>query len=358
METLNIGQAISSDYTNSVDDVEVAPLSIDSATGQNETIWENSKATQQWGYFNANPDLKSAILMKATWNVGLGYTCDSETEVILDHISGWGKDTFQDILYNLEVNKRIFGDAYAEIIKDGDILINLKVLNPQKIRHIVGKDGRLIRYEQIANDGKIIKFAPDKILHFSNNRLADQIHGISDIDVMGDLLAADNESFKDMKQIMHHQAKPFILWKLKTDDPDKIQAIVAKIDAARNLGEDMFIPDDSDAVSYEVVQLNPSALNLSWRDEIRKKFYRNIGLPELFPSGGGDATESGGKIGYAAFETPVKSDQRRIELTIWNQLALRIKLIQPASIMNNLNRDNAKDPNSFMPNDMMAGVGQ
>ncbi len=65
-----------------------------------------------------------------------------------------------------------------------------------------------------------------------------------------------------------------ILWKLKTDDPAKIASVVAKIDAARNLGEDMFIPDDDDAISYEVVQLNPSALVLQWRDDIRNKFYR------------------------------------------------------------------------------------
>jgi hypothetical protein len=97
---------------------------------------------------------------------------------------------------------------------------------------------------------------------------------------------------------------------------------------------------------------------MTWRDDIRKKFYRNIGLPELLPSGGGDATESGGKIGYLAFEQIVEKEQRFIEQQIFNQLNLRINFIPPATLSEQLQADESKDPNAFQPSDLTAGVGR
>jgi hypothetical protein len=38
--------------------------------------------------------------MRAIWTVGKKIEADPETTVILDHISGWGKDTFRNILKN------------------------------------------------------------------------------------------------------------------------------------------------------------------------------------------------------------------------------------------------------------------
>ena len=161
-----------------------------------------------------------------------------------------------------------------------------------------------------------------------------------------------------MKKIMHRQAKPMIMFKLGTDDPTKISAFVAKMDQATKLGENIYIPDDANSVSYEVVQVNVNPIVMSWRDDIRKKFYRTIGLPELLPSGGGDATESGGKIGYLAFEQINEKDQRYIEQQIWSQLRYRINLIPPATLSETLQTDNSKDPSIFQPSDITAGVGR
>lgn len=360
--TLNFSNAASSDMTNKVHDYEVTPLQTHGATGNKETEYTNPLFTKYFGYYNSSPDLKSAIISKVTWICGKGWEADNDTTYILDHIKGWGKDSFDDILFNMCILSRINGDSFAEIIRDEKtgILVNLKVLDPSSIKIIVDEYGIIKRYEQTNKvpNGKNIKFEPKEIFHLSNNRVADQIHGLSDIQGMEDTLKAEAESFDDMKKIMHHQAKPFILWKLGTDDPTKIAAIIAKIDNCRNLGEDMFIPDDDDAISYEIVKLDPSAVIFNWRDDIRKKFYRTIGLPELLPDSSG-ATESGGKIGYLCFEQIVERDQRYLETQIWNQLHLKINLIPPTSLTENLQNDNAKDgTNAFQPSDMIAGVGR
>src|SRR3990167_2222379 len=149
MTQKNLGNAALSDLTNVVKDYVVKSMQTDGVSQQKETIWQNTNWNYQWGYFNTNADLKSAILMKAIWIVGKGWATENlRTKVILEHVSGWGKDTFDDIMFNMQVVARIAGDAFAEIIMKDDILINLKPLDPSSIRIIINEEGRIIRYEQ------------------------------------------------------------------------------------------------------------------------------------------------------------------------------------------------------------------
>jgi hypothetical protein len=362
--SLNISNSDIGTSSTTTEDFSISALNTDGATGQKETTWQNTKWSTQWGYFNQIADLKSAIVSKAIWNVGKGYIADPTTTSILDHIKGWGKDTFDDILFNMEITRRIGGDAYAEIIRDKDTqtIINLKPLDPSTIKIVVDDKGIIKRYEQVSKtpqgQAQSVKFLVEDIFHLSNNRLADQIHGISDIDVMEETLLAEGESFDDMKKIMHRQAKPLIMFKLGTDDPVKISAFIAKMDKATKQGDNIYIPDDANSVSYEVVQVTPSPLVLNWRDDIRNKFYRTIGLPQLIPSGASQTTESGGKIGYLSFEQVVEKDQRFLEAQIWQQLNLKINLIPPSSLASELQTDNDKDPNNFQESDMVAGRGK
>ena len=133
----------------------------------------------------------------------------------------------------------------------------------------------------------------------------------------------------------------------------------------KNKGEDLFIPDDEDILSYEVVSVNVSQMILAWRQEITNKFYRAMGLP-LIIFGTAGSTESGGKIEYFAHEQVFEKDQRYLEKQIWNQLGLRINLIPPTSMAQQLQTDENKDLSaSGMPqglemqrNDITAGSGK
>jgi hypothetical protein len=351
-----------SNMSTIVTDITVTPQSTDGATGQDEYTWQNTKWTTYWGYFNTIPELKSALLMKATWDVGKGYETDSETRVILDHISGWGKDTFLDILFNMDLISRLSGDAYAEIIRDKETgtLLNLKVLDPESMKIVVDSKGIIKRYEQVSKiTNKTIKFEPEDIFHLSHNRLADQIHGISDIVSMEQTILAELENFTDLKKIMHRQARPMIMFKVGTDDATKIEAFKNKMDQAVLKGENIYIPDDKSTLSYEVIQLNISSTIMAWRDDIRNKFYRTLGLP-LIVFGSSGSTESGGKIEYLAHEQVFSHDQLFIEEQVWNQLYLKIKLNSPVTLLENLQRDERKDANQgleIQPNDVTAGSG-
>ena len=359
-----IGSATSSNLTNNVTDVTVSNMSTDAAQGSEETTWQNTNWNQYWGYFNTIPELKSAMIMKAIWVVGKGYDCDIDTKVTLDHVSGWGKDTFKDILFNQYLIARLAGDSFAEIIRDEetDLLLNIKPLDPSSIKIVTDDKGIIIRYEQTSKlpSGKSKKFEPKEIFHLSHNRFADQIHGISDVVSMENTILAELENFTDLKKIMHRQARPMIMFKLGTDDPTKISAFVSKMDEAVNKGENIYIPDDKNTVSYEVIQVDIAANVMAWRDDIKNKFYRTLGLP-LIVFGSAGTTESGGKVEYLAHEQVFAHDQLYVEEQIWSQLYLRIKLRSPVTLLENLQRDESKDANQgleIQPNDVTAGSGE
>src|SRR3990167_893107 len=225
-------------------------------------------------------------------------------------------------------------------------LINLKPLDPGSIKIVVDEKGIIKRYEQVNRiEGKQtqIKFHPNKIFHLCHNRIGNQIHGISDIKSLEPVLKSEEESFIDIKQVSHRNARPLIMFKIKTDIPSKIDEFVKKMDEALNKGENIYIPDDENTISYEVVQVNVGSIVMDWRNDIRNKFYRTIGLPQIVPGAGGQSTESESKVIYFAFEQIVKRDQRFLEEQIWNQLGMRINIIPADSIMPDLNMDQQKD---------------
>lgn len=352
MPSYDITKTITSDMTNVVDDVTVDTRSTDGVSDQKETIWQNSNWTEYYGYFYIIPDLQSAVMMKSVWNVGKGYKTNNFFQSQLDNIRGWGKDTFQDILFNMDVISQINeGGSYAQIIRNDKTgtVVNLKVLDPGSIEHIVNEDGILTGYQQISKTPgkKPHKFKAHEIFHLVNNRVADNIHSTSIIPALKETIDADNESFQDIKRLMHHQVKPFILWKLKTNDNETIAAFKAKVDIGRNTSEDLYIPDDDNAVTHEVIELTLSSLIFEWRNDIRNKFYRVVGLPQVVPGAGGGSTESETKVIYFAFEQIVEFRQSYLERQIWAQLGIRLNLIPPSTLSAELGRDEAKDAGSM-----------
>ena len=329
-------------------DVTVDAATLDGATGQ-ETTYQNPNWSQQLGYYLKVPELKQSIDTRAMWVTGRGYTTDDpHTKVILERIRGAGEDTFLNIINNMLVVRRIGGDAYAEIIRTNDkakTLLNIKPLDTGSMKIVVDKKGLLLRYEQVSKtpNGKTIKFKPTDIFRLTNKRIADSIGGISDIDVVEDIVKASNESFQDVKTVMHRHVKPIMAFKLKTDNQAKIDAFVAKMDNVLDKGKNIYIP--SDTVSFELVTTPSSAvLNpMPWRNHLKDYFSQAVGIPQIVMDGSGSFTESGAKTAFTAFEQSIMAEKLEVEQQISRQLFHDIKFADSVSLRQDLVQDTAKD---------------
>ena len=138
MAQYDVNSATTTDMSSVVKNITISARTPD-ATGASdgEIWWDFPDSNKYLGYYKQIPELKSALHVLAQRVAGLGWSADAGTKVILEHITGWGEDTFSSIMQMLIVEKKVFGDVFAEIIKGDNkdkTLINLKKLYTGDIR--------------------------------------------------------------------------------------------------------------------------------------------------------------------------------------------------------------------------------
>ncbi len=367
MPYTDIGQAKASDLDSATTDYSVPAKTTDAPTGQKETEYTITKWKDWYGYYKQIPELRAAIDALATWTVGKGFKSDPLTEAILTLINGWGKDTFNTILENMIRTYYIAGDAFAEIIRDEDsgILINLKPLAPDSIKIVANTKGTIERYEQISKTKAPNKeLNPNKVFHLSRNRTADEMHGVSVIEALENVILMRNEAMTDWKKVLHRNVAPLWIFHLDTDDTTKIANFKTTMDNARADGENMYIPKGAVVPELVTVPQNANMSPLAWIRELNHYFFQAVRVPEIIVGSSVELTEASAKIAYLAFQQTIEEEQLFIEEEVLKQLFLEIKLEFPASLQNDLLSDKKKDgdfsasPMKFIPSDTTAGAGQ
>lgn len=340
----NIDSASYGTNTNIIKSYSVDTLSLDSPTGK-EYKYRNTKAPQQLGYYKTIPELKIAIDTISTWTIGKGYTTPSPlTKLQLSVIRGTGKETFDSILENVIRDMYIYGDGYAEIIRDQNSkLVNLKVIDNRKVTIVSNKSGLIIRYEVTSADGTINEFQPEEIFHLSRNKTGDEVHGTSLIDVCEWIILARNEAMQDWKTVLHRNVYPVRIWELDTDVESKIATFKSKVAQSKYKGEDIFVPKGTVQTALASLAENSTVAPLSWITQLNQLFFQAVGIPQIIIGGSQELTQTAAQIAYLSFEQTVEERQLYIEEQVLNQLNLEIELTFPASLQNNLISDLEKD---------------
>ena len=323
---------------------------LDNAQDTKETEYINTNFDEELSYYKKIPELKSSVDAKARWVIGKGFTADELTELSLGQIKGNGKDTFNSILENQVRVAEFAGDSFAEIIRDNDgILINLKPLNPGVMKIVANRQGRIIRYEQIDRvSGKTAKkFSPEDIFHLSRDKVADEIHGVSVVQVVKETIDARNEAIRDYRTLLRRNVNPVKLWEIDTDNPAKVATFQAKVDKAFLNSENLVVPQGS-VLPPNIISVAPNAtLNpLPWINTLTQNFYQEVGVPQIIVGGAQEITEASAKIAYLAWEQTVEEYQLYVEEQVLSQLNLEINLEFPASLQNELLSDGRKDVES------------
>lgn len=362
MVDVRIDAAKASNLTDRVEDVAIPSVQLDSPQDQKETEHMNDQWGLQLGIYKTIPEFKIALDMRAIWTVGEKIEADPETTVILDFISGWGKDNFRTILKNLLTVKRLGQDSYAQIVRDrkSGKLINLKPLSPAVMKQIYNRKGRIIRYEQIDRITKktLRQFPPSEIFHLTNKRIADELHGVADSDALKQIIEASNESFSDVRQLMHRHVRPMMKFILDTDDEAEIDNFIKKYDSAVNKGENMYFPKETVEHDLIAVPSNATLNPMPWREHLRNYFFQVVGMPQIIMGSSGEFTESTAKIAYLAFEVSVRDEQVDTMEQIFDQLGLEVTLKFTKSLQNELLAAKEKEPSQLQPNDTTAGRGE
>jgi hypothetical protein len=336
MTQFDINQSGTTGLDTGVQDYTVPSESLDYA--DQETTYDFPNASEHIGFYKNVPELKSAIDQLAIWTCGKGFSTTPVFDVMLKSFSGWGEDTFDNIMRNMIVMKKVCGDSFAEVIRnDRGIPINLKPISPERMK-VVCKGGRISRYEYSHGDGKpVVKFNREEILHLSNDRVGDEIHGTSSIDAVKWIIEARNEAMETYKKIMKRSLALGVLY-VDTDDNDKLTAIKSKYKDAVNKGEVLVLPEG-------VAKLEDSKVSvqdfISWIQYLENFFYQAIKIPRQIVNSEG--TEASSKVGFLTFEPVYCAEARTLEQDLLKQLGITIVFNKPPSLMDNVQSDEEKN---------------
>lgn len=332
MPQTDIGSAERAGTTQFVD-YSVQDETLDGVSEQSEFEYTITNWNTWFGYYKNIPELQTAVDAKANWTIGAGYTADEQTMMVIDGITGHGKDSFNTILGNMIRVYTIAGDSFAEIItNENNVLENLKPLDPSSITTVYNKKGRIIRYEQYVKKVKVGSWKPHEIFHLSRKRIADEIHGISVIPAVEWIILARNEAMNDWKRVLHRNVEPLVIWHLDTDDATQISNFKTKMDAAKGNGENMYIPKGTVVPEVITTAANATLNPLTWINQLNDYFFQAVNVPQIIVGNAKEFTDASAKIVYLSYEQSVKSEQLYIEEQVALQLNLLIQLTFPASL--------------------------
>ena len=360
MET-NIGNLTTTQLKSGVPDYKVSPKTIDEAGAGEETYWYNSNWTTYLGYLKTIPEYRNAVRALSIYTCGRGWTApDKEVQAMLENIRGWGEDTFDSIMQDMIIVKKTNGDAYCEIMRNPDnpsTIINLKKLNPGRVRQVVNENGILIGYDWMSTDGKsaMKRIEVKDMFHICNDRIANEIHGTSVLEACKWVIDWLNEMLSDLRRVMHRSTIRVLY--IDADNTTKLQTVREQYKEAVKNGEVLILPARKGEAEFEELNIPPTEAWLAAIRFARDYFYEVLGVPKVITGGTQESTEASSKIGYQTFEQPYITEQRLLEQDIWNQLAIRIKFDRPKSLLDELQGEQQANQSQvgFQPSEMMPG---
>ena len=328
MAQFDLNKATTTDFTNKVPDFIVESMALDVANADgSETFIYYEKATENYGYYFNHPQIASRINSLCTWSFGQGYTVENmRNKVILEHVTGNGKETFNSIIWNHEAVKLMQGDAFMEIVKKDGILVNLINISPERVKTVF-KDTRIIRYE-IWNGKKWVKKKPREIFHSMNKKIGDSTRGTSQIQANKTVNDAMIESFEDERVIKHRDKALGIVY-YKTNNAGKITFANSQIEKAVKNGEMVGMPEDT--AKIEPYPSRSSEDRQNWISSRENFAFATFGIPRNMITSDG-TSEVGGINGHLIFEQTYGKEQSDEEAAIWNQMARKIKFNRPPSL--------------------------
>ena len=330
MAELNLSQATTTNFTGTVPDFIVNAKALDAITAnQEETYWYFENAQTYFGYYLNISEIFNAANALATWAVSRGWkTSDPELKAQLDHVKGMGKDSFTKIMWNHVVVKLVVGDSFIEIKRnDKDFILNMIPISPERVRVVFNKQGLIKRYD-VWNGSEWREIKKENMLHSSNKRIGDQLHGTSQIEPSKKTIDSMNEALDD-ERIIKHRDKALGIAYYETDKAGKITYANTQIQNAVKNGEMVGLPKDT--VKIEPYPSRSSEDRSGWITLLQNKFYQDFGVPRSIASSDG-TSEVGGKMGHVIFEPIYTKEQLDLEEDLEIQQGIIIKFNRPPSL--------------------------
>lgn len=293
------------------------------------------------GMYREVAEARSTLDVWCKWIIGEELIMNSSTRKLTNRIRGNGLDTFRTILINHKRTSKICGDSFIEIIRDrANRVINLKLLDPSSITVRANNKGIIRLYIQskskIVNGVKetqTITFQPEDIWHLANDRIADEIHGISELEKLDKIVKWRQQAMMDMSIVFHRYVKPLLQIKAKTDDPVELAALAANYNNAFKNFENIIIPEGIvDEVERIAIPQFATLDPLPWLIFLRSYFTESSGVPDIIRGKSDEVSLAAGKLNVHSYIQKISMEQLEYSEDCEAQTGLKISFTKPEAI--------------------------
>jgi len=323
---------------------------------------ETSEATinfSKWhGQYRNIAELQGVIDRLAMWVIYGGDDSEATAEADIkfeneahrkrfEKFTGNGKDTPEEVLFNLFRMGKICGTSMGEMIRTSKSgIINIKPLDPSTIKIKQKTDGSLEKFQQIQykynnktgkKEEQVFKeIQLDKMFYIAWNRIADEITGIPTGEKLQKIIDWRHQAMEDLADLFHRYVKPFWVFYVDTDDDTEIKEFNQKV-------EDIFNKKGKNHITipHETVQNHErlavpqfSTLDpLNWIKHLERYFLISEGVPELISGIGRETADASARMIYLSWRIIAIANQKMFEKHIYNQTGIKLKLPRPVNIL-------------------------
>jgi hypothetical protein len=346
MGSQNISSSTTTALTTGVPNYSISSKALDYVTGgKEETYWYFTDASTNLTYYKNDAALYSGLNTLADWVCGRGFTPISTMDKAkLSLIRGNGKETFESIIRNSYIVKKLQGDSFAEIIRatpdnNKSQLINLRTISPERMRLVINPDGMLKRYDVLVN-GEWKPLEKERVFHLQE-RIGDEIHGTGVLTPLKVGIDMFNEAKSDWRRISHRSSLRVLY--VDVFNTNKIAAIREQYKEGIKNGEVLILPGKRGEVEFEDLKLPDVNAFLNWIQYQENFFYQSLRIPKAIMGGTVAVSEGNSKVGILSFEQVYLTEQRQLEQDIWSQLFIMGEFDSPDSMMPQMQENEVKN---------------
>jgi hypothetical protein len=342
---MNIFEAISNPFRKKKD-AGVAVVSVPSKHNsiENESMTRSDKMNWFLEAYKSVP-LVSAIINVQSDQVVQDFYFEGSNK---EKIEKWADDVnLMDFFYRMTKNMLLFGNAYSEVVKKGDTITKLKVLNPIWIDVYRNPQGKVTGYSQIINNEKLIlwgstgnteqdaKFKKrvrvmDHIVHFKYNCIGSEKYGLSALESLKESIMSKVNMEADVGKILNKYVAPLIWAKVGTDEFPAQEAVVTETaETIRDLSAESEIAT-SHLVDLSVLGFDSKGMDIKTPlSHVEQQIISGGQVPPILLGRMEGSTDKGADVQLRNFGRHIKSIQRELKISFEDEILVKQGLGNP-----------------------------
>lgn len=249
------------------------------------------------------------------------------------------KQNLMDYFHKTVQGLLIYGDAFTEVVKDGNEIDKLKILNPIWMNVHREPSGDTIGFSQTIGDKKLVLWGStgdkkkdekykeripefDNIIHIKHRALPSAKYGMSVIQPLLPMLNQKIEMEDELKDLIHKYVAPLIHATVGSDEMPAQEADVS--DVAEKLQD---LTNQSEVTTSHLVDLEVKAFEQKGMDvetplaHVEKQIITGGHVPPVLLGREGDQNKSA-QIQLRSFGRYIKSLQREVKYAFEDKIIL------------------------------------